>query len=260
MIGLENIVVPGTVERCDVVGEERQTIRTGDLLVATGWILAADSPIEQVWVTIDGTRSAAGSKGYERQDVADVYARPDGRFSGFRAILTVDGLGAGAHQVIVEAMDAQGRFLRGDGEPYTFEISDEIDTARGKIESVRVDDDEVDPDEPIEIRPESVVSLSGWAICADRNGGIAAFLRGDSLIPIAYGFERPDIAEAFGESALLAGFESTIDAGRIEADGGRYEIVLIAPDARSLIGSGIVLRFVAASNPTSRRTLHLSGD
>jgi hypothetical protein len=260
MTGLETLVVPGTVERCDAVGVERTTFRSGDLLVATGWILAADSPIEQVWVTVDGTRSAAGSKGYERQDVADVYARPDGRFSGFRAILTVDGLDVGAHQVIVEAMDARGRFLRGDGEPFTFELTDESDTVLGKIESVTVDDVETDPAEPIEIHPASVVSVSGWAICADSRVGIAAFLRGDGLIPIAYGFERPDIAEAFGDDALRAGFESTIDAERIGADGGRYEIVLIAPDARSLIAGGLALTFTAAPVVRPRRTLRLSGD
>ncbi len=263
MIGVDVTTVPGKVDGCDVIGEtvgdDRMAIAPGALLVASGWIISAESPFEQIWISIDGVRCAPCSKGYERKDVAEIYDRPDARFCGFRAILTVDGLSLGRHTLTVEAIDTDGQFLRADGDPYEFEIvaGRSADAAMARVEVVRVDGVEVDPQVPIAIDPDSVVSLSGWAVSADGRSGVAAFLRGDCLIPLGYGLERPDVAATFGDGALASGFEGAIDASTVASAGNRLEVVLISHDARKLLASDAELEIEVVERIAPRRTLRL---
>jgi hypothetical protein len=246
--------VPGFIDRCDVVTESGEAtgvpIRLGDFVIVSGWIVSDGAPIVQAWIMIDGTRSVPAASGLARPDVAADLGRDDAISSGFRAIVAIDGLALGRHKLTIEAVDASGRFLAALCDPYEIEIVDPLagkDRFLGYFDEIRVGVRNVDPSQPVQMAQSSVVLLRGWAVAGDRTPGLGVFLRtSNRLVPLAYGFDRSDVAELHGERARLSGFMGTFDWETFRGEP-RAEVVLLAPDGRSLLIGDLAIEVVMVS-------------
>jgi hypothetical protein len=252
MAEAEFLVVPGLVDGCDTLDEPSPAglseTRNGELILASGWIVSLDAPIERVWVSVDGERGFPARLGFERPDVVGL-GFEDQLLSGFQALVPVDGWSPGEHALTVEAIDVDGRFLRGDGEPHVVTVLDDaVDSpfAISRIEEVRVADVAVDPDAPIAAAPNSSVFVRGWMIAPDFTDGIAAFLRSDRLIPLSYGVERADVAAYYGGGARKCGFVGSLSRAALGEGPSRYDLVLLSADGRSLLVADSSLEFTAA--------------
>ena len=242
--------VPGSVDCCEVVGEPgadtNGPVRPIDIVIASGWIVARQAEIREVWIAIDGVRAIPAEMGLERLDVASHLGRPDLTTCGVRAVVPIDGLSCEIHLLTVEATDADGNTLRSDGKAYALDVTNDTEaTAIAFIDEIRINGTVVDSTAVLSLAAASIVEMRGWIISAERRNGIAAYLRGDRLFPLAYGFERSDVVAVYGEGARYSGFLGTFDGKTLTQGGRRLSLVLLGPNGSEILRTCVILSILA---------------
>lgn len=188
----------------------------GGVREITGWVLTVDGPpisALRVWA---GAEISPASLGFERRDVAAMHPHiPGAATSGFVAMTTIPS--------------------------HTQRLVFEVDRGRGRWERVAVIPIErtgpelrAHVDEPRRLRlagPRQRVA--GWCFCPGDRVVRLALQSGSVRTDTRYGFERPDVAQAFEDVApdVRCGFD-----GVIRLPTGIRSVVLLAE-----LASGVVL-------------------
>ncbi len=213
---------PGIVDSCEglltpcEVRDGKATVVRGDLYVVSGWIYC-ERPIKSVTIFAGDLPLGAAEFGFPRPDVADALGKPDAKSCGFRALITTADLDLGDHTLSIECSTDDGAWYRGAHDSLTLSVARApktgTDFARGHIDTITIAETVVYPGPlPVALVPGDVAIVQGWVLTDTNEAGAAAALLIDGkIVPALYGFERPDLAELFGESARHCGFIGKID-------------------------------------------------
>jgi hypothetical protein len=214
----------------------RPRVPKGAPLIVSGWAVdpTCDEPPAAVAILIDDGPAMQAETGLDRSDVRAELGPETAQDIGFRAVLPIEGLTPGGHQIHAYVLAADGAWY--DAAHWSFWVYSSVDPALGAgpgkarlyLDNV-IDVPLAGPRGPLDgVVPVGDIALvTGWAIDHDRGwspAGVCAIDETGRAWSAPCDMPRPDVRASIGAAADNLGFEIPIPTDALGRGRHRFKI------------------------------------